>query len=139
MLRGRAASIKQKQKKNIKQNIERADRDWKYWCKRFRRVNRQFSSSSSKQDGEQYEPKSLRSFALRFDRYLRKKDYSTIIMEGMELRKTKEALVANQKWLKKEGKPNAARMLTDEKVDVLYGQHLLGCSLSGALIKTIYG
>ena len=104
MLRGRAASIKQKQKKNIKQNIERADRDWKYWCKRFRRVNRQFSSSSSKKDGEQYEPKSLRSFALRFDRYLRKKDYSTIIMEGMELRKTKEALVANQKWLKKEGK-----------------------------------
>ena len=50
-----------------------------------------------KKDGEQYEPKSLRSFALRFDRYLRKKDYSTIIMEGMELRKTKEALVANQK------------------------------------------
>ena len=44
-----------------------------------------------KKDGEQYEPKSLRSFALRFDRYLRKKDYSTTIMEGMELRKTKEA------------------------------------------------
>ena len=75
-----------------------------------------------KKDGEQYEPTSLRSFVSSFDRYLRKKDYSSTIMEGKEFRKTKEALVAKQKELKKEGKgnkPNAARMLTDEEVDIL--------------------
>ena len=62
-------------------------------------------------------------------------------MDGKEFRKTKEALIAQQKELKKEGKgnkPNAARLLTDEEVDILYGQYLLGCSLSEALINTIW-
>ena len=31
-----------------------------------------------KKDGEQYEPTSLRSFVSSFDRYLKKKDYSSI-------------------------------------------------------------
>ena len=52
-----------------------------------------------KKDGEQYEPASLRSFVSSFDRYLRKKDYSSTIMEGKEFRKTKEVLVAKQKEL----------------------------------------
>ena len=94
-----------------------------------------------KKDGEQYEPTSLRSFVSSFDRYFRKKDYSSTIMEGKEFRKTKEALVAKQKELKKEGKgnkPNAARMLTDEEVDILYGQELLGCSSPEVLINTIW-
>ena len=62
-------------------------------------------------------------------------------MEGKEFRKTKEALVAKQKELKKDGKgnkPNAVRMLTDEEVDILYGQDLLGCSSSEALINTLF-
>ena len=37
-----------------------------------------------KKDGEQYEPTSLRSFVSSFDRYLRKKDYSSTTMEGKE-------------------------------------------------------
>ena len=93
-----------------------------------------------KKDGEQYEPTSLRSFVSSLDRYLRKKDYSSTIMEGKEFRKTKEALVAKQKELKKEGKgnkPNAARMLTEEEGDILYGQDLSSCSSSEALINTI--
>ena len=72
-----------------------------------------FLSQVRKKDGEQYEPTSLRSFVSSFDRYLRKKDYSSTIMEGKEFGKTKEALVAKQKELKKDGKgnkPNAARM-----------------------------
>ena len=92
-------------------------------------------------DGEQYEPTLLRSFVSSFDHYLRKKDYSSTIMEGKEFRKTKEVLVANQKELKKEGKgnkPNTARMLADEEDDILYGQDLLGCSSSEALINTIW-
>ena len=62
-------------------------------------------------------------------------------MEGKEFRKTKEALAAKQKELKKDGKgnkPNAARMLADEEVDILFGQDLLGCSSSEALINTIW-
>ncbi|KXJ08133.1 hypothetical protein AC249_AIPGENE22936 [Exaiptasia diaphana] len=37
-----------------------------------------------KKDGEEYEPSSLRSFISSFDRYLKKKDYGTSIMEGSE-------------------------------------------------------
>jgi len=94
-----------------------------------------------KKDEEQYEPTSLRSFFSSFDRCLRKKNCSSNIMEGKEFRKTKEASVAEQKELKKErkgNKPNAARMLTDEEVDILYGQDLLGRSSSEALINTIW-
>ena len=62
-------------------------------------------------------------------------------MDEKEFRKTKEALVTKQKELKKEGKgnePNAARMITVEEVDILYGQDLRGCSSSKALINTIW-
>ena len=58
------------------------------------------------------------------------------------MKKTKEALVAKRKELKKEGKgnkPNASRMITDEEVDILYGQDLLGCSSSEAFINTMAG
>ncbi|RUA04261.1 MAG: hypothetical protein DSY43_06765 [Gammaproteobacteria bacterium] len=94
-----------------------------------------------KQNGEQYEPTSLRSFISSFDRYLRKKEYPSTIIEGKQFRKTKEVLVAKQKELKKAGKgnkPNAARTLTDEEVDILYGQDLLGCSTSESLINTLW-
>lgn len=94
-----------------------------------------------KKDGEQYEPSSLRAFISSFDRYLRKHDYSSTIIEGKEFKKTKEVLVAKQKELKKAGKgnkPNAARTLTDEEVDILYGQGLLGCSTSESLINTLW-
>lgn len=62
-------------------------------------------------------------------------------MEGKEFQKTKEALVPKQKELKKEGKgnkPNAVRMPTDNEVDILYGQDLLGSSSPEALINTIW-
>jgi len=61
-------------------------------------------------------------------------------MEGKEFRKTEEASVAEQTELKKEGKGNnltTARMPTDDEVDILYGQDLLGCSSSEALINTV--
>ena len=44
-----------------------------------------FLLQAQKKDGEQYEPTSLRSFVSSFDRYLRKKDYPSTVMEGKEL------------------------------------------------------
>ena len=44
-----------------------------------------------------------------------------------------EKLVAKQKEQTKEGqgsKPNAGRMLTEEEIDIVEGQSLLGCSCS---------
>jgi len=55
----------------------------------------------------------------------------TTIIEGQEFRKTRETLIAKQKELKKAGKGNkskAARALTDDEVDILYGKNFLGLS-----------
>ena len=94
-----------------------------------------------KKDGEQYEPTSLRSFVSSFDRYLKKKDYSPTIVEGKEFRKTKEALVAKQKELKKEGKgnkPNAARMLRTKKL-IFCMAKIYSVALHQRLSLTLYG
>ena len=82
-----------------------------------------FIVSVKKKDGGEYEPTTLRSFISSFDRYLRKKGYSTTIIDGEEFSKTRETLVAKQKELKKTGKGSktkTARALTDDEVDILY-------------------
>ena len=94
-----------------------------------------------KKDGGEYEPTTLRSFISSFDRYLRRKGYPTTIIDGQEFRKTRETLVAKQKELKKAGKGNktkAARALTDEEVDILYGKELLGLSSPESLLNTLW-
>ena len=81
-----------------------------------------------KKDGAEYTPTTLRSFISSFDRYLRKKGYPTTSIDGQEFRKNRETLVARQKELKKDGKGNkskAARALTEDEVDILYGKNLL--------------
>ena len=78
-------------------------------------------------DGGEYVPTALKSYISSFDRYLRKKSYSTTVVDGQQFRKTKETLVAKQKELKKAGKGNkskAARALTYDEVDILYGKNL---------------
>ena len=50
-----------------------------------------------KQDGGEYEPTTLRGFLSSFDRYLRRKNYTTTIVEGREFTKTRECLAAKQK------------------------------------------
>ena len=95
-----------------------------------------------KKDGEQYEATPLRSFVASFDCYLRKKDYSSTIMEWKELKKTKEALVTKQKELKKEGKgnkPNAARMLTHEEVKIFCMAKIYSNALHQRLSLKLYG
>ena len=93
-----------------------------------------------KKDGEENEPTTLRSFVSSFDRYLRKKDYPTAIIEGQEFRKTRETLLQSTRNWKKAGKGNktkAARALTDEEVDVHYGKELLGLSSPESLLNKV--
>ena len=94
-----------------------------------------------KQDGGEYEPTTLRSFISSFDRFLQKKNYPTTIIDGAEFRKTRDSLAAKQRELKKErkgNKPKAARALTDEEVDILYGLNLLGSANGEALLNTVW-
>lgn len=100
-----------------------------------------FIVSVKKKDRAEYERTTLRSFISSFDRYLRKKGYPTTIIDGQEFSKTRETLVAKQKELKKAGKGSktkAARALTDDEVDILYGQNLLGLSSPESLLNTLW-
>ena len=61
-------------------------------------------------------------------------------MEGKEFRKTKEALVAKQKELKKEGKgnkPNAARMQLMRKL-IFRTDKIVSVALHQRLLLTLY-
>ena len=100
-----------------------------------------FGGGKKRTEKNWYEPTTLRSFVSSFDRYLRKKCYPTAIIEWQEFRKTRETLVSKQKELKKAGKGNetkAARAMTDEEVDVLYGKEILGLSSPESLLNTLW-
>ena len=66
-----------------------------------------------KQDGGEYEPTTLRSFISSFDRFLRKKNYPTTIIEGDEFRKTRECLAAKQRELKKKRERGISQTLLE--------------------------
>ena len=68
-----------------------------------------------KQDGGEYEPTTVRSFISSFDRFLRKKNYPTTIIEGAEFRKTRDSLAAKQREL-----------LQTTKLTIFIGLNLLG-------------
>lgn len=86
--------------------------EWKEKTKNSKTLKRESSTKYcahsfwrwKKEDGEEYEPATLRSFVFSFDRYLRKEGYSTVIIEGQVFRKTRETLVAKQKEFENSGK-----------------------------------
>ena len=101
----------------------------------------EFFVSVRKSDGQQYEPLSLRSFFASFNRYLKEKDYPVEVAQSPIFCKALEALKAKQKDLKslgKRSKPNAARSLTDEEINILYEKGELGLSNPKALINILW-
>ena len=86
--------------KNFISFTERAKRVRKYCCKRSRRVNRQFFTSSSKERRRTICTHIAEVFSVLFQAlivYPRKKDYLSTVMEGNEFRKTKDVLVGEAK------------------------------------------
>jgi len=65
-----------------------------------------FILSVRKQNGDEYEPTSLRRIIASFDRYLKRRRYSQSIITGQVFAKTREVLKSKQKQLKKLGKGN---------------------------------
>ena len=62
-------------------------------------------------------------------------------LEASEFEQTRKCLEARSKQLKKQGKgnkPNAAQALTDDEVNILFEQNLLGISSAEALSNTLW-
>ena len=101
----------------------------------------EFILSVKRKDGEDYEPSSLRGLIASFNRHFKEQKYPGSIIEGAEFEQTRKCLEARGKQLKKQGKgnkPNAAQALTDDEVNILFEQNLLGISSAEALSNTLW-
>ena len=75
----------------------------------------QFIIAVRTKDGNEYEPTSLRSLVASFERYLKRKNYPSSIINDLVFDQTMKTLKSKQKLLKKQGrgnKPNASVALT---------------------------
>ena len=74
-------------------------------------------------------------------RYLNESNYGSSIINDIEFAKTRQAIKAKTKQLKRIGKgnkPNASSPLTDEEMDVLYTKGLLGCATPESVINNLW-
>ena len=100
----------------------------------------EFIRSVRRKDGEDYEPSSLRCVVLSIERHLKKNKYTKIINDK-ECELFRKCLQAKQKELKKAGRGNkdkAAVTITDEEVDILYENNMLGVSSAESLLNTVW-
>lgn len=101
----------------------------------------EFIRSVRRKDGEDYEPSSLRGLVSSIERHLKKNDYPASIINDKQFELTRKSLQSKQKELKKAGRGNkdkAAVALTDDEIDVLYENNLLGVSSAESLLNTVW-
>ena len=91
--------------------------------------------------GEEHEPSSLRGILSSVERHLRRAGYGKSLIKDNDFQKTRDALKAKQKELKRQGKgnkPKATTDLSDEEIDILYNEKVLGLSSPQALVNTVW-
>ena len=91
--------------------------------------------------GEEYEPSSLRGILSSVERHLRRPGYEKSIIKDNDFQKARDALKSKQKELKRLGKgnkPKATTALSDEEIDILYSNKVLGLSFPQALVNSVW-
>jgi hypothetical protein len=100
-----------------------------------------FFLSVRKENGEDYEPSSLKGMQSSFERHLKANGYKHSIITHIDFERSRSVLASRQKELKKEGKgnrPKAAKALTEEEREELYTSRQLGVHSPQALINTMW-
>ena len=93
-----------------------------------------------RKDGEDYEPSRLRCFVSSIERHLKKNNYTKFINDK-EFELFRKYLQAKQWELKKSSrgdKDKAAVAITDEQVDILCENNMLGVSSAESLLNTVW-
>ena len=73
--------------------------------------------------GKDYEPSSLRGILSSIERHLSRSSYGKTIFKDSDFKKTKEALKAKHKQLKRHGlgnRPKFTTALTDDEIEILF-------------------
>ena len=100
-----------------------------------------FLMSVKKNNGEDYEPSTLRGFQSTIQRHLKSKGSSFNIINGSDFGISQETLTTKMKLLKKAGKgnrDNAARPLTKDEENKLWEDGKLGTNNPVTLLNTIW-
>jgi len=85
--------------------------------------------------------KCIRGILSSVERHLRRAGYGKSIIKDNDFQKTRDALKAKQKELKRQGKgnkPKATTALSDKEIDILYNEKVLGLSSPQALVNTVW-
>ena len=102
----------------------------------------EFIVAVRRKDSEDFEPSSLRGVISSFNWHLKACKYPCSVIEDSQFEQVRQALEArSNKELKKDGKgnkPKAAEAITDEEVNILYDEQLLGISNAEALLNTMW-
>ena len=91
--------------------------------------------------GEEYEPSSLRGILSSVERHLRRPGNGKSIIKDNDFQKARDALKSKQRELKRQGKgnkPKATTALSDEEIDILYSNKVLGLSFPQALVNSVW-
>ena len=101
----------------------------------------QFVLAARIKTGKDYEPSSLRGILASVERHLSRYSYGKTIFKDSDFKKTRDALRAKQKELKRHGlgnRPKATTALTDDEIEILFDKKLLGLSSPQALLNTVW-
>jgi len=100
--------------------------------------------SVKKSDQTEYEPTTIRNMISSIERHLKRHKYPVKIMtekDSNQFQLTRDALRAKQRSLKKMGKgnkPNAASLVSDSEIRILFEKELLGGKTPKSLLNTLW-
>jgi len=101
----------------------------------------QFVLAARTKTGKDFEPSSLRGILASVERHLSRSSYGKTIFKDTDFKKSRDALKAKQKQLKRHGlgnRPKATTALTDDEIEILFERKLLRLSSPQALLNTVW-
>ena len=121
--------------RNVNANLE------EYECDALDQTLSQFYAELRKENGEDYEPDSLKVMQAAMERYLKSKSYPKSIIRDREFINSRKVLEGKARKLREQGKgkrPNRSKSLTKEEEEVLWQNGQLGSGTPRALINTMW-
>ena len=101
----------------------------------------QFYAELRKENGQDYEPDSLKVMQAVLDRHLRSKNYPKSIVRDTEFLSSRKVLEGKARKLREQGmgkRPNKAKSLTKEEEEILWQNGQLGNQTPRSLINTMW-
>ena len=121
--------------RNVNANLE------EYECDALDQTLSQFYAELRKENGDDYEPDSLKVMQAAMERYLKSKSYPKSIIRDREFINSRKVLEGKARKLREQGKgkrPNRSKSLTKEEEEVLWQNGQLGSGTPRALINTMW-